>query len=252
MKYFKLFEEFLSEKDKPETEDDKAEETDAETDAVDDEDELDAIDAEIDKAGEESDETEGDDSKDKEEKEKEPKEEKKVPVMIKQYGIEEVVDNPDKFEGDYFEWPNVQNVFARMIKSIRPVGSSDIQKDGSIANVEKSFKKLYAESGPLENMVVVPLKGDLTSKADELKKNLRESIAKLKFVSTDVTDYQKYQFWNGNEFVTLDIATTNVKFYKYTSKQGDTFIIRYTPKGENIGMESATAYYGPADLFDEK
>ena len=40
MKYFKLFEEFLSEKDKPETEEDKTEETDADTDAPDDEDEL--------------------------------------------------------------------------------------------------------------------------------------------------------------------------------------------------------------------
>ena len=252
MKYFKLFEEFLSEKDKPETEEDKTEETDADTDAPDDEDELDSIDAKIDKAGEDSEETEDVEDKDKEQKQEKPKEGNKVSAIVKQYGIKEVVDNPDKFEGDYFEWPNIQNVFARMNKSIKPLGSSDIAKDGNISTVEKAFNKLYSESGPLENMIVVPLKGDLTNKADELKNKLRKSITKLDFTSSDVTDYSKYQFWNGTEFVTLDAATTNVKFYKYTDKQANTFIIRYTPKGENIGMESATAYYGPSDLFDEK
>jgi len=250
MKYFKLFEEFLSEKDKPENEEDKSKEaTGADTD-VPDEDELDAIDAEIDKTGEDSEETE--DVEDKEKKQEEPKEEKKVSAIVKQYGIQEIVDNPDKFEGDYFKWPNIQNVFARMNKSIKPLSTSDIARDGNISTAEKAFSKLYSKSGPLENMIVVPLKGNLTSKADELKNKLRNSITKLEFTSSDVTDYSKYQFWNGTEFVTLDAATTNVKFYKYTDNEANTFIIRYAPKGENIGMESATAYYGPSDLFDEK
>jgi hypothetical protein len=250
MKYFKLFEEFLSEKDKPENEEDKSEE-----DAGADDSELDDIDAEIEKAGKETEEKpeQQDKPEDTEDKpEDKPEDEKKVSAIVKQYGIQEVVDNPDKFEGDYFEWPNIQNVFARMNKSIKPLSDSDIKRDSNISTVEKAFNKLYSESGPLENMIVVPLKGDLTNKADELKNKLRKSITKLEFISSDVTDYSRYQFWNGTEFVTLDAATTNVKFYKYTDKQANTFIIRYTPKGENIGMESATAYYGPSDLFDEK
>jgi hypothetical protein len=250
MKYFKLFEEFLSEKDKPENEEDKSEE-----DAGADDSELDDIDAEIEKAGKETEEKpeQQDKPEDTEDKpEDKPEDEKKVSAIVKQYGIQEVVDNPDKFEGDYFEWPNIQNVFARMNKSIKPLSDSDIKRDSNISTAEKAFNKLYSESGPLENMIVVPLKGDLTSKADELKNKLRKSITKLEFISSDVTDYSRYQFWNGTEFVTLDAATTNVKFYKYTDKQANTFIIRYTPKGENIGMESATAYYGPSDLFDEK